>query len=111
MGAIVWKGHGIDSACAVLSALGGPTKQGIPRLSLCSSVVRKNQYRLALLMPPRTISTATTVNPGDAVSQLLLFYAVRRSGPLPTGNRVIWRRSSALCRSPSGEGQGAAEMC
>lgn len=43
-----------------------------------------------------TLPPAASPNYADALSRSLLFYEAQRSGPLPPGNQVPWRRDSAL---------------
>jgi endoglucanase len=50
-------------------------------------------YQLGLSATP---TSAPTPNYVDALSRSLLFYDAQRSGALPAGNRVAWRRDSAL---------------
>jgi hypothetical protein len=51
---------------------------------------------LLLLLSTAAVSTAQQHDYGDALRKSILFFEGQRSGRLPPGQRVRWRRDSAL---------------
>ncbi|MFN9545991.1 MAG: glycoside hydrolase family 9 protein [Cyanobacteriota bacterium] len=109
----------LDGAGAELqrSSNGGTMAETISRslaagryaVRVCSTNAGNTGYSLGLTVTP---PAAPGRNYADALTRSFLFYEAQRSGTLPAGNRLPWRRDSALGDSAArldANGNGALE--